>query len=169
MSRIGEFKDYRGEIVFLERLDDKGVPAYETGEYVVTEQSPHVLYAIKPEAGYAGYEQKKFSLVGTQAWKVIRCSRDERFLRELAKGLRHFGETPKRGEKSNWVDYVYTGALRNAERIEYLLGCSCDSEKQPPATPAKPDVCDSFLRIQVTKPTVELRFPNGAVVTVSTK
>lgn len=116
MSRVGK-------LVFIEQMGDDGKPSYYNGEYLAIRETQHVLYCIKPNAGYDGHEMRQFSLVGSKPAKIISESPsiDVPFLRNLAAEMDAFAAELKTPEK-RWVDYVYTNNATHARRIREIIG-----------------------------------------------
>lgn len=111
-------KEYVGKFCFLERLSTSGDVEYGSGEYLVVDESPNVLYCIKPVGGYEGHELRSFPMVGQKKWTVVNTYRDKDRARILAKELLAFSDWKAAGHsKPNWIESVYSGAKNNADRI----------------------------------------------------
>jgi hypothetical protein len=116
-------KDYKGKIVFLEKKDPSK-SNYGSGEFIVLEQSPNNLYVLGVTGGYGSHSMETKPLVGADAFVVLTDHDDQAFVKRFVRDLRHFADTPKRGEKVQWVESVYDGARRNAQKLEAML-CDC--------------------------------------------
>lgn len=106
-------ENYIGKIVFVESAD-----SYRNGEYVIVEQSPNNLFGISTKGGYESSKLETLPLVGDKPFKVVSANFDPAFVKRYAERVRRFATTPSRGEKLQWVEGVYTAALRNAELLE---------------------------------------------------
>lgn len=121
-----ENKKYIGQFCFMEQSLKTG-STYDNGEYFITEASPNCLYGIKPVGGYGAHESRAFPVVGEKPWTVISTYRDDERALRAATEMEYFADYKKRGEKSNWIEYVYEGARSNAAKIRRLVGASQSS------------------------------------------
>jgi len=111
--------NYLGCFVFVERIKGSN---YNNGEYFIVQQTPHNLYGVKMVGGYGCHELHKFALEGEEAYRVISSYKDDQAARFSLADLKHFAETPKRGEKLAWIESLYGQAASNARLVERVLG-----------------------------------------------
>jgi hypothetical protein len=121
-------KSYIGKIIFLEKCDPSK-SNYGAGEYIVVEQSPNNLYCVKTQGGYDAHEMRAMPLVGVEAWKVVTEHDDPKFLKRFVADLRLFA-VEKNTTGRSWIDSVYNGAARIADKLERLIGCPCDEPQK---------------------------------------
>jgi hypothetical protein len=108
-------EDLKHHFVFLERIEKDGHVAYDSGEYVVLNASPNVLYVAKPSVGYdflSKYNSGK-PVVGTEPWTVVTASYDRDRLVAIARENYIWG---KKGGK-NWIASVYEEAVNKATAL----------------------------------------------------
>ncbi len=107
---------YVGKLVFLESTDKDH--RYRNGEYFCLRESPHILYCIKPVAGYDSHELKSFPLIGADKYDVISVEDvDRSFLDDLIGDMREFVATR---EDRRWIESVYEGEAQVLKMVEKL-------------------------------------------------
>lgn len=116
-----------GKLVFFERIDKDGKPAYDGGERLVVRETPAVWYAVKLSGGFESHSLQAYPKLGISGWKVLSVSDGTKEAAALAGDLEVFA-TEKSG---NWSSHVYTSARDVARQIRAMLK---DTVAQEPIT-----------------------------------
>lgn len=94
-----------GSFVTVIAKDPKN--SYYNGEYYILAVGPasKSIIGVKPVVGYGAHEKRTISLA---EYDVVEQYSDPAFLKRWAIDLFYYSEAPKRGEKLQWVEYVYS-------------------------------------------------------------
>lgn len=156
---IASSPNYVGKLVFVERVrkpgdTEKTYSNYGGGEYLILRQTACQLYGMKYASdAYSAHTQREIPLVGDgcfQVHGVSDVSQDQ--LRTLTSDLWFNAHTKERGEKAQWVDYVYENAKSTARQLASLVGFTLPSYA---AQSSSPFFVDRIARLE--KEVSELR------------
>lgn len=106
-------ENYVGKVVLVEAISD--TKRYRNGEYVILEQSETSLFGVSMKGGYDAHAMETLAF---SDYKVVRARFEPDAVATLAERVRHYAETPDRGEKLYSIQSTYDSAHRIADLLE---------------------------------------------------
>lgn len=143
----------KGKLVFVSAKESVGkdVSHYDDGEYFVVRDAPDVIHVIKPSVGYDGTHPKTF----VKSKVDLGCPySDNEFIADFIKCQRYFANAPKRGEKLQWVESVYSAALDGVRLAERALLETSGSSTASPSAPCP--MLESEVRVIAREETLRI-------------
>jgi hypothetical protein len=124
-------KNLVGHFVFLERINESGQGVdYNSGEYIIVNQTPMTLYAVKSSSDiYSVHNLLQFFVEGTRPWRVVKEYIDNellnRFILKIELQLKNEDVEGKR----QWVNSVYSSARANIDLLKRTITEPNDTTK----------------------------------------